>query len=122
MRLKCLEMSKLLKTNAQPSAFAENVYQKLREVPVGWVTTYQDLAKAVTCRSAQAIGQVLRRNPYAPQVPCHRVVNSRGELHGFNGQQSLVELAHKQRLLEKEGLAIIDGKIVDFAQKRWKYR
>jgi len=68
------------------------------------VTTYQSLARAIGCGSARAVGQALRRNPFAPQVPCHRVIASDLTLGGFNGSSSPETLAKKVALLASEGV------------------
>jgi methylated-DNA-[protein]-cysteine S-methyltransferase len=49
--------------------FSERAYDLLRKVPNGRVTTYKELAHALGTRSYRAIGQVMKRNPYAPEVP-----------------------------------------------------
>ncbi|MEM9018196.1 MAG: MGMT family protein, partial [Verrucomicrobiota bacterium] len=58
-----------------PTEFERRVYDALHLIPRGKVTTYGLLGKFIGCRSAQAIGQALRRNPFAPDTPCHRVVS-----------------------------------------------
>ena len=100
------------------TAFQERVYAKLREVPAGHITTYKELAIAIGCGSSQAVGQALKRNPYAPDVPCHRVVASDGTLGGFCGQRTGKELTRKERLLAREGITVSEGKVVGFADKR----
>jgi methylated-DNA-[protein]-cysteine S-methyltransferase len=66
---------KLLESGAKPlTGFQRKVLQALCRVPAGHVTTYKHLAQSIHCCSNQAVGQALRRNPYAPTVPCHRVV------------------------------------------------
>ena len=67
------------------SSFAQKVYDKLIEVPKGFVTTYKDLAYAIGCRAYRAVGTAMNKNPYAPQVPCHRVIGSNGKLTGYAG-------------------------------------
>ena len=86
------------------SKFADEVYAMTRRIPKGRVTTYGELARAVGCRSARAVGQALRRNPFAPETPCHRVVAADLTLGGFSGQQKGSELDRKRRLLEAEGV------------------
>jgi methylated-DNA-[protein]-cysteine S-methyltransferase len=90
--------------------FEKKVYLKLKKVLCGKVTTYGYLAKAVgKPGSARAVGNALNKNPYAPIVPCHRVVKSDGRVGGFaHGLKKKVEM------LEKEGINIKNGKIVDF--------
>jgi methylated-DNA-[protein]-cysteine S-methyltransferase len=89
--------------------FAEMVYAAARKIPRGRVSTYGQLAKAVgKPGAARAVGQVMRHNPYAPEVPCHRVVASDGRLHGFGGKFNNPE---KARMLRQEGVEIVNGKI-----------
>ena len=65
------------------SDFQRCVYTALCQVPAGKVTTYRDLARSIDCGSSQAVGQALKRNPFAPKVPCHRVVRNDRSLGGF---------------------------------------
>jgi len=88
----------------EPTAFEHRVYEALMLVPAGRVTTYKDLGEAIGCRSSQAIGQALRRNPYAPEVPCHRVISSQLTLGGFAGEREGAETERKRKLLEAEGV------------------
>lgn len=82
--------------------FQRRVYLELLNVPCGETITYGELARRLGCRSAQAVGQALRRNPFAPDVPCHRVVASDGSIGGFCGKRSGEEIERKKRLLEEE--------------------
>tara|TARA_Y100000310_G_scaffold344346_2_gene456626 strand:- start:26529 stop:26756 length:228 start_codon:yes stop_codon:yes gene_type:complete len=63
--------------------FANRVYKLTEKIPKGKVTTYKDIALALNCKAYRAIGSALNKNPFAPEVPCHRVVNSSGALGGF---------------------------------------
>ncbi len=49
--------------------FAENVYDLLRKVPKGRVTTYKEIAHAMKTKAYRGVGQAMRNNPYAPDVP-----------------------------------------------------
>lgn len=82
--------------------FQWRVYLALLDVPPGTTITYGELAERIGCRSAQAIGQALRRNPFAPEVPCHRVVAADGSLGGYNGERDGEQIECKRRLLEVE--------------------
>jgi methylated-DNA-[protein]-cysteine S-methyltransferase len=88
----------------EPGTFARRVYAACRTIPPGRVTSYALLAKAVGCSSPRAVGQALRRNPFAPEVPCHRVISRSGSPGGFNGQPGGAEVARKLRLLAAEGV------------------
>ncbi len=82
--------------------FQRRVYLALLEVPRGQTITYGELARRIGCRSAQAVGQALRRNPFAPEVPCHRVVAADGSLGGYNGRREGEQLLRKRQLLDAE--------------------
>ena len=86
----------------EPSIFAQRVYALCRQIPQGKVTTYKELARAAGCNSPRAIGQALRCNPYAPTVPCHRVVASDGSLGGFKGATAGLTIQEKITLLRQE--------------------
>lgn len=102
-------------------SFSERLYEKLREVPRGRVTTYKFLAQALGTRAYRAVGQVLRRNPYAPEVPCHRVVASDGSMGGFHGETTGSEIERKKKLLAEEGVRVVDGRVQDFSDKVWQW-
>ena len=92
--------------------FQKSVYTALCRVPAGSVTTYRHLAQSIHCGSSQAVGQALRRNPYAPVVPCHRVVASNRTLGGFHGQRAGPNVDRKRQLLLSEGVLFdCDGKV-----------
>ncbi|MBP5326811.1 MAG: methylated-DNA--[protein]-cysteine S-methyltransferase [Bacteroidales bacterium] len=76
--------------------FQEKVWRSLMEVPYGQTITYGELARRVGCRSAQAVGQAVGRNPVAIIIPCHRVVAATG----IGGYAYGVDV--KRRLLELE--------------------
>jgi methylated-DNA-[protein]-cysteine S-methyltransferase len=97
-----------------PTPFQTRVYRACSQIPKGKVTTYKLLAEALGIKSSQAIGQALKRNPYAPEVPCHRVVASDGTIGGFMGKVDGAEIAKKIRLLESEGVVLDGNKVKDF--------
>lgn len=86
------------------TAFQRRVYDETRKIPRGSVITYGELARRIGCGSARAVGQALRVNPFAPDVPCHRVVAADGSLTGFYGKRDAAALARKRALLESEGV------------------
>lgn len=96
--------------------FSERCYALLRTVPRGKVTTYQELAHALGTKAYRAVGMVMNRNPNAPEVPCHRVVSSSGELGGY-----ALGAARKTALLEEEGITVRNGKVVDFEQVLFRF-
>ena len=84
--------------------FQQRVYDETRKIPRGRVISYGELARRIGCGSARAVGQALRVNPFAPEVPCHRVVAADGSLTGFYGERDVVALEKKRVLLEAEGV------------------
>lgn len=84
--------------------FQRRVYLELLNVPRGETISYGELALRIGCGSAQAVGQALRRNPFAPEVPCHRVIAKDGSIGGFDGQRSGEKIEKKKALLEAERL------------------
>ncbi len=94
-------------------SFSERVWTLTARIPRGRVVTYADLAHQLGTRGYRAVGQALHRNPYAPAVPCHRVVGKDGRLTGFEGG-----LPKKRKLLQDEGVPLI-GDRVDLARCQW---
>ncbi|MCB0309904.1 MAG: MGMT family protein [Bdellovibrionales bacterium] len=97
-------------------SFAEKCYAVLRQVPPGKVTTYQEIARALGSNAYRAVGQAMKRNPYAPEVPCHRVVQSDGSLGGFAWGP-----IKKRQLLEREGISVRHGRVQNFNQCLFKF-
>jgi len=93
--------------------FDQRVWALTARVPTGYVTTYRDIAQALGTRAYRAVGQALNRNPYAPAVPCHRVVAADGRLNGYAHG-----LAAKARLLREEGVAV-DQERVPLGRYHW---
>lgn len=96
-----------------PTAFQSRVYAALKKIPRGRVTTYALLAKHLRCGSPRAVGQALRANPFAPEVPCHRVIASTLTLGGYQGQTTGPSTLRKITLLAEEGVCFTDGRLAD---------
>lgn len=97
----------------QPTDFERRIYALLRRVPAGRVTSYAALARAAGMRSPRAVGQALRRNPFAPRVPCHRVIASDGTPGGFAGRRGGPALRRKLALLAAEGVRFARGRLAE---------
>eukprot|EP01023_Acetabularia_acetabulum_P028937 TRINITY_DN2733_c0_g1_i4.p2 TRINITY_DN2733_c0_g1~~TRINITY_DN2733_c0_g1_i4.p2 ORF type:complete len:164 (-),score=16.86 TRINITY_DN2733_c0_g1_i4:405-896(-) len=95
-----------------PTEFELRVYQACCMIPEGKVSTYGDLAKFIGS-SPRAVGQALKRNPFAPQVPCHRVVAASLDLGGYSGQWGIecTKVQKKHIMLQQEGVEFIGMKI-----------
>ncbi|MBI3034622.1 MGMT family protein [Candidatus Woesearchaeota archaeon] len=97
-------------------SFSERVYRLCRAIPEGKVTTYKILAEKLGVRAYRAVGNALNRNPYAPEVPCHRVVGGDGSLVGF--AHGLVK---KRALLRKEGIRFRGFRIIELDKVLYRF-
>jgi O-6-methylguanine DNA methyltransferase len=93
-------------------SFQQKVWAITATIPRGRVMTYADVARRLKSTGYRAVGRALHVNPYAPRVPCHRVVGSDGKLTGFAGG-----LPKKRRLLKAEGIHFT-GSRVDLNRSR----
>ncbi|MBO4374739.1 MAG: methylated-DNA--[protein]-cysteine S-methyltransferase [Lachnospiraceae bacterium] len=95
---------------------SRRIYEAVKKIPYGKVATYSQIAKiAGDEKMARAVGNALHKNPDPDNIPCFRVVNSKGELSGefaFGGAGA------QQKLLENEGIEVVNGK-VDLSLYRW---
>ncbi|KAL6830447.1 6-O-methylguanine DNA methyltransferase [Trichoderma sp. SZMC 28015] len=96
---------------SQRTPFEKRVWTALCQIPRGRVTTY-GLLSAHLGTSPRAVGNALRRNPFAPEVPCHRVVATGGTLGGFKGSWPKdgegITITEKKSLLRGEGVRLDD--------------
>ena len=88
---------------------SKKIYEAVKLIPKGKVATYGQVAElAGDKKMARAVGNALHKNPNPDEIPCYRVVNAKGELAGefaFGGDKA------QQRLLEADGIIVIDGKV-----------
>ena len=101
--------------------FEARVYAALREIPRGRVVSYATLAKRLGCGSAQAVGQALRRNPFAPEVPCHRVIGSNRKIGGYDGKTRGDRIDKKLQILKREGVAFAPDGLLRDEGKLWDW-
>jgi methylated-DNA-protein-cysteine methyltransferase-like protein len=98
--------------------FFERVYEIVRQIPIGKVTSYGAIAKALgMARSARMVGWAMNASHNLEDVPAHRVVNRLGMLsgkHHFEGTNLM------QQLLENEGIRIKDNQVLDFKKHFWE--
>ncbi len=90
------------------SDFTKACYHIIARIPRGKILTYQAIADHLGTKAYRAVGTAMAKNPLAPTVPCHRVVNSSGCI----GQYAFGQI-EKIRLLQSEGVEIKDGKVID---------
>lgn len=111
------------------TSLTSRIYELLKQVPPGHVTTYKDLAHAAGTHAYRAIGRAMASNPFSfldehdakKQIPCHRVVASDGKLHGFMGKTKGEALKTKEQLLAKEGVRCKNHKVQNFSKVKWKF-
>ncbi len=96
---------------------SKKIYEAVKQIPKGSVATYAQVAEAAGDRNmARAVGNALHRNPDPATIPCHRVVNAKGELAGeyaFGGAWKQAEI------LRSEGVEVVDGR-VDLNRFMWR--
>jgi methylated-DNA-[protein]-cysteine S-methyltransferase len=97
-----MDIRKRLEECTEITPFQRRVYMEVLNVPPGTTITYGELARRIGCRSAQAVGQALKRNPFAPEVPCHRVVAADGSMGGYFGKREGEMIERKRKLLNEE--------------------
>ena len=98
--------------------FNQKVWQVLKLIPRGRVTTYKELAEYLgKPKAARAVGNACGKNPDAPAVPCHRVIKSDGQLGGYGGGAK-----RKIKLLKSEGMKVEKGKVKEFKKKIYRFK
>ena len=89
---------------AQGTPFQQKVWAALRTIPRGEVRTYTDIAVQIGHpSSARAVANACGKNPYAPEVPCHRVIRSDGSIGGYSAEGGSKK---KRAMLREEGVHI----------------
>ena len=84
--------------------FQIKVWNYLKKIPKGSVKTYKDVAIGINQpKAARAVANACAKNPYAPKIPCHRVIRSDGVLGGYSGRGGIKQ---KLKLLKSEKVAI----------------
>ena len=84
--------------------FQLKVWAYLKKIPRGRVKTYVQVAKAIgKPHAVRAVANAIGKNPYAPKIPCHRVIRSDGSLGGYSGKGGVKT---KRFLLQKEGITL----------------
>lgn len=98
--------------------FFEQVYQVVRLIPEGRVTSYGAIAKYLgSARSSRMVGYAMNASHASEKpVPAHRVVNRNGQL---TGKHHFATPFAMQELLQKEGILVEDDQILDFSQRYW---
>ena len=108
----------MVKVQPEKENIYDIIYQIVRSVPKGRVTTYGAVAAAVGARSgARVVGYAMNSCfGVKPKVPAHRVVNRKGQL---TGRFHFATPTLMQEMLEKEGIKIEDDTVVNFEKRFW---
>ena len=86
--------------NKKSTQFQKDVWEAIDRIPFGETRTYKDLAIAIgKPNSSRAVANACGKNPYVPQIPCHRVIRSDGKLGGYSGKGGIKK---KAELLKAE--------------------
>ncbi|KAF8535402.1 6-O-methylguanine DNA methyltransferase [Trichophaea hybrida] len=111
-----------MESSRRITPYQEKVYALLRQIPAGKVSTYKQLSDILDS-SPRAVGGALRKNPFAPEVPCHRVIASTGYIGGFMGDwekvPSGVNCDKKLQLLKKEGVDFDERGMLKDKSRLW---
>jgi methylated-DNA-protein-cysteine methyltransferase-like protein len=112
------KLKSITPSGKKDDSFFEAVFNVVRQIPKGRVTSYGAVAAALgTKMSARMVGWAMNASHgMQPKVPAHRVVNRNGLLTGkmhFHPPEKM------QQLLEKEGIKVIDDQVQDFQKKFW---
>ena len=84
--------------------FQKKVWNYLKTIRKGTVKTYKQVAIGINRpKSARAVANALGKNPFAPKIPCHRVIRSDGSLGGYSGKGGVKT---KKLLLKREGIIL----------------
>ena len=98
------------------SDFYEKVYEVVRQVPYGRVTSYGAIARYLgAARSSRMVGYAMNMS-HTKDVPAHRVVNRMGML---TGKHHFPGINLMQQLLENEGIVVVDDQVRDFDRLFW---
>lgn len=103
---------------SSPRNFFEDVFDVVRQIPKGRVTNYGAIAKYLgSGLSSRMVGWAMNASHgLHPPIPAQRVVNRNGMLTGKNHFQTPTLM---QELLEKDGVAVINDKVVEFTERYW---
>ncbi len=84
--------------------FQLKVWKYLESIPKGELRTYSQVAIAIKKpKAVRAVANAIGKNPYAPKIPCHRVIRSDGSLGGYSGKGGINT---KKKLLKLEGILL----------------
>ena len=99
-----MKLNRTLNKDFRGTKFQKKVWNYLKTIRKGTVKSYKQVAIAINRpKSARAVANAVGKNPYAPKIPCHRVIRSDGALGGYSGRGGIKQ---KLKLLRSEKVAI----------------
>ena len=99
-----MKLNRALNKDFKGTIFQKKVWNYLRTIRKGTITTYKQVAIAINRpKSARAVANAVGKNPFAPNIPCHRVIRSDGLLGGYSGKGGVKT---KKLLLKREGIIV----------------
>ncbi|MGN6164265.1 MAG: MGMT family protein [Flavisolibacter sp.] len=112
------QLKTITPSGKKDESFFELVFDVVRQIPKGRVTSFGAIAAALGAKSsARMVGWAMNgAGRVRPKVPAHRVVNRQGLL---TGKIHFSPPEHMQELLEKEGVKVVEDQVVDFQKKFW---
>tara|TARA_B100000579_G_C22264389_1_gene590892 strand:- start:163 stop:462 length:300 start_codon:yes stop_codon:yes gene_type:complete len=97
-----MSLNRALNKDFKGTKFQKKVWNYLKTIKKGSVKSYKEVAIGINRpKSARAVANAVGKNPFAPKIPCHRVIRSDGSLGGYSGKGGLKT---KRKLLKKEGI------------------
>ena len=99
-----MKLNRPSNNNFRGTKFQKKVWNYLKTIRKGTVKTYKQVAIAINRpKSARAVANAVGKNPFAPKIPCHRVIRSDGSLGGYSGKGGVET---KKLLLKREGIIV----------------
>ena len=99
-----MKLNRPLNNDFRGTKFQKKVWNYLKTIRKGSVKTYKQVAIAINSpKSARAVANAVGKNPFAPKIPCHRVIRSDGSLGGYSGKGGVKT---KKLLLKREGIIV----------------
>ena len=99
-----MKLNRPLNNDFRGTKFQKKVWNYLKTIRKGTVKTYKQVAIGINRpKSVRAVANAVGKNPFAPKIPCHRVIRSDGSLGGYSGKGGVKT---KRLLLKKEGIKL----------------
>ena len=99
-----MKLNRPSNNDSRGTKFQKKVWNYIKTIRKGTVKTYKQVAIGINRpKSARAVANALGKNPFAPKIPCHRVIRSDGSLGGYSGKGGVKT---KKLLLKREGIIL----------------